>query len=78
MAMQFARAQRGVAEATVLATDIRTSAVNAALAKGMFAHADETDDFEPVTRRHDGAGGGEELRALENGADQQEGSVAHH
>src|SRR5207237_6662962 len=44
MAIRFARAQGGVAEATVLTTDIRTSAVNAALANGMFAHADETDD----------------------------------
>ena len=55
MAMAFARAQGGVAEATVLATDIRTSAVNAALANGMFAHADETDDFEPVTKAHPGS-----------------------
>jgi 2-methylcitrate dehydratase PrpD len=39
----------------VLATDIRTSAVNAALANGMFAHADETDDFEPVTKAHPGS-----------------------
>src|SRR5271169_2664057 len=36
MAIHFARAQGGVAEATVVATDIRTSAVNAALANGMF------------------------------------------
>src|ERR1700693_2639810 len=55
MAIQFSRAQGGVAEATVLATDIRTSAVNAALANGMFAHADETDDFEPVTKAHPGS-----------------------
>src|SRR6202795_1217442 len=55
MAIAFARAQGGVAEATVLATDIRTSAVNAALANGMFAHADETDDFEPVTKAHPGS-----------------------
>jgi 2-methylcitrate dehydratase PrpD len=55
MAIHFARAQGGVAEATVLATDIRTSAVNAALANGMFAHADETDDFEPVTKAHPGS-----------------------
>jgi 2-methylcitrate dehydratase PrpD len=45
MAIAFARARAGVAEATVLTTDIRTSAVNAALANGMFVHADETDDF---------------------------------
>jgi len=55
MAIAFARAQGGVAEATVLTTDIRTSAVNAALANGMFAHADETDDFEPVTKAHPGS-----------------------
>jgi 2-methylcitrate dehydratase PrpD len=55
MAIRFTQAQGGVAEATVLATDIRTSAVNAALANGMFAHADETDDFEPVTKAHPGS-----------------------
>ncbi|HEY6256931.1 MAG TPA: MmgE/PrpD family protein [Xanthobacteraceae bacterium] len=55
MAIRFARAQGGVAEATVLTTDIRTSAVIAALANGMFAHADETDDFEPVTKAHPGS-----------------------
>jgi 2-methylcitrate dehydratase PrpD len=55
MAIRFARAQGGIAEATVLTTDIRTTAVNAALANGMFAHADETDDFEPVTKAHPGS-----------------------
>src|SRR5215813_6148535 len=55
MAIQFARSQGGTAEATVLTTDIRTSAVNAALVNGMFAHADETDDFEPVTKAHPGS-----------------------
>ena len=55
MAIRYARAQGGNAEATVFTTDIRTSAVNAALANGMFAHADETDDFEPVTKAHPGS-----------------------
>src|SRR6202049_3498323 len=55
MAIRFVRAQGGIAEATVLTTGIRTSAVNAALANGMFAHADETDDFEPVTKAHPGS-----------------------
>ena len=55
MAIRYARAQGGVAEATVVATDLRTTAVNAALANGMFAHADETDDFEPVTKAHPGS-----------------------
>ena len=40
MAIRYARSQGGVAEATVLTTDIQTSAVNAALVNGMFAHAD--------------------------------------
>jgi len=53
-AIRFARAQGGVPEATVLTTTIRTSAVNAALVNGMFGHADETDDFEPVTKAHPG------------------------
>ena len=55
MAIRFAKAQGGVAESSVLTTDIKTSAVNAALANGMFAHADETDDFEPVTKAHPGS-----------------------
>ncbi len=54
MAIRFVRAQGGVAEASVLTTNIRTSAVNAALANGMFGHADETDDFEPTTKAHPG------------------------
>jgi 2-methylcitrate dehydratase PrpD len=53
-AIRVARAQGGVPEATVVTTTLRTSAVNAALANGMFAHADETDDFEPVTKAHPG------------------------
>jgi len=54
MAIRFARAQGGAAEATVLTTDIRTTAINAALANAMFGHADETDDFEPTTKAHPG------------------------
>jgi len=54
MAIRYVRALGGTPEATVPATDIKTSAINAALAAGMFAHADETDDFEPVTKAHPG------------------------
>ncbi len=54
MAIKFARAQGGVEEATVVTTDIRTTAVNAALANAMFGHADETDDFHPATKAHPG------------------------
>ena len=55
LAIRYVGAQGGTAEASILTTDIRTSAVNAALANGMFAHADETDDFEPVTKAHPGS-----------------------
>ena len=54
MAIRYARAQGGVAEATVLTTDITTSAINAALVNAMFGHADETDDFHPATKAHPG------------------------
>ena len=54
MAIKFARTQGGTPEATILTTDLRTSAVNAALVNGMFGHADETDDFEPITKAHPG------------------------
>jgi len=54
MAIKFARTQGGTAEASVLTTDIQTTAINAALVNGMFGHADETDDFEPTTKAHPG------------------------
>lgn len=54
MAIRYVRSQGGVKEATVLTTDITTSAVNAALANAMFGHADETDDFHPATKAHPG------------------------
>jgi 2-methylcitrate dehydratase PrpD len=53
-AIRYVQAQGGTPEASVLTTGIKTSAVNAALANGMFGHADETDDFEPVTKAHPG------------------------
>lgn len=56
VAIRFIRAQGGVPEASVLATSFKTSAINAALANGMFAHADETDDVDPLTKAHPGAG----------------------
>lgn len=54
LAIRYVRLLGGVPEASVLATAMKTSAVNAALANGMFGHADETDDFEPVTKAHPG------------------------
>src|SRR5437879_12972061 len=49
MAIGYVRRLGGTPEASVPATDIRTSVVNAALAAGMFADADETDAFGTVT-----------------------------
>src|SRR5215813_7878595 len=54
MAIRYVQTQGGATEASIPTTNISTSAINAALAAGMFAHADETDDFEPVTKAHPG------------------------
>jgi 2-methylcitrate dehydratase PrpD len=54
MAIRFVRAQGGPAESSVVATNILTSALNAALANGMLSHADETDDVELVSHAHPG------------------------
>jgi 2-methylcitrate dehydratase PrpD len=53
-AITFVRTQGGTPEASVMTTNIRTTAITAALANGMFGHADETDDFEPITKAHPG------------------------
>jgi 2-methylcitrate dehydratase PrpD len=53
-AIRYVQGQGGTPEASVLTTGMKTTAVNAALANGMFGHADETDDFEPVTKAHPG------------------------
>jgi 2-methylcitrate dehydratase PrpD len=52
MATRFIRTQGGMAEASIIASSVRTTAINAALVNGMLAHADESDDFEPVTKAH--------------------------
>lgn len=54
MATAYVRALSGADEAGVMASSLRTTAVNAAFANAMCAHADETDDFEPVTKAHPG------------------------
>jgi 2-methylcitrate dehydratase PrpD len=53
-AIRYVRALGGTPEACVATTDIVTTAVNAALANGMCAHADESDDFHPFTKAHPG------------------------
>ena len=54
LTIEYVRALGGTAEACVATTSIVTTAVNAAFANGMFAHADETDDFHPFTKAHPG------------------------
>jgi 2-methylcitrate dehydratase PrpD len=49
---RFAMSLGGTAEATILGTPHRTSALNAALANGMAGHADETDDSHLKSRSH--------------------------
>lgn len=55
-AIEFVKTQGGVPEATVIGTDIVTSAINAALANGMHGHADETDDTYYLALVHPGCG----------------------
>jgi len=55
-AIQYVKALGGAPEATVVGTRYRTSAVNAALANGMLAHADETDDSHSPSLTHPGCG----------------------
>jgi 2-methylcitrate dehydratase PrpD len=55
MAAKYVRSLGGAPQASVIGTEFRTTAVNAALANGMCAHADETDDFEPITKAHAGS-----------------------
>ena len=53
--IEFVRTQRGPEEATVSASDFRSSVVMAALANGTMAHADETDDAHFPTVSHPGS-----------------------
>src|SRR3990172_5179939 len=53
-AIAYVKSIGGKAEAGVVGTHIVTAAANAALANGMFGHADETDDTHPPTLTHPG------------------------
>ena len=55
-AISFARTRGGAKEACVIASNIVTTAENAALANGMLAHADETDDSHAPSLTHPGCG----------------------
>src|SRR5689334_18216102 len=54
-AVAYVKSTGGAAESGVIGTRIVTSAQNAALANGVAAHADETDDVHPPSRQHTGA-----------------------
>src|SRR2546422_2849984 len=55
-AISFARTRGGTKEACIVGSNIITSAENAALANGMLAHADETDDSHAPSLTHPGCG----------------------
>ncbi|HSR56257.1 MAG TPA: MmgE/PrpD family protein, partial [Alphaproteobacteria bacterium] len=54
LAIEYVRAEGGAPQALVAGTDLWTSAPNAALAGGIAAHADETDDSHPRSFCHPG------------------------
>ena len=54
MAIRFAREHAGKPEASVAASTVRCSSMDAALANGMLAHADETDDSHEFSTSHPG------------------------
>ena len=56
MAIAFARSQGGAKEACVVGSRLVAAAGNAALANGMLAHADETDDSHSRSQTHPGCG----------------------
>src|SRR5215475_4411096 len=56
LAARYVDSLGGKAQATVIGTGLLTSSVNAALANGMAAHGDETDDSHLRGRFHPGCG----------------------
>lgn len=54
LAMQFARAHGGEKTATVVCSNLLCAAIEAALANGMLAHSDETDDSHALSHSHPG------------------------
>lgn len=53
-AISYVESLGGVRQSSVVGTRLLTSSVNAALANGMLAHADETDDSHAPSRTHPG------------------------
>jgi 2-methylcitrate dehydratase PrpD len=54
LGLQFARAHQGEKVATVAASDILCGPIEAAMANGMLAHSDETDDSHAPSQSHPG------------------------
>jgi 2-methylcitrate dehydratase PrpD len=54
-AIAYVRSLGGNPEASVVGTGLQTNVVEAALANGMCAHSDETDDFEASSKAHPGS-----------------------
>lgn len=54
-AIRFARANAGDRTATVAASKVLCGPIEAALANGMLAHSDETDDTHPPSQSHPGS-----------------------
>src|SRR5262245_59432980 len=55
-AINYVRSLGGNREATIVGTRLMTNVPNAALANGMTAHADETDDSHAASNTHPGCG----------------------
>ena len=53
-AIQFAKAYGGNPVATVAGSSVRCGPIEAALANGILAHSDETDDTHPPSQSHPG------------------------
>ncbi len=53
-AIQFARGYKGEKVSTVAASNVLCGPIEAALANGMLAHSDETDDTHPFSQSHPG------------------------
>jgi 2-methylcitrate dehydratase PrpD len=54
LAIRYIRGQAGAQEARVIGSQLLTTAVNAALANGVMAHSDETDDSHAPSSTHPG------------------------
>jgi 2-methylcitrate dehydratase PrpD len=54
LAIKFIRSLKGTSEAQIIGADFLSTAINAAMANGFMAHADETDDSHAPSLTHPG------------------------